>query len=191
MASGYKAGDGKSRSVGKAISKRRLSPPWGKILGRKSIERQAYVFGEKLDLGEEHLRLEEYLKMLKLKKHYQSVGGDDEYPPQGIAAPGLHWYQLALAIARDLDDSLKIIDALPPGRTTRRWRGADGIFLVSLVEVWRKRRPKRSISWCLDQVRLNGPALLREMPRRALEARYFEAKRHRATKRAFNKQRSS
>src|SRR4029077_4017442 len=46
------AGGVGARAKGKARRKRRLRPPWGGLLGGKPIERQAWYFNDKLDLGD-------------------------------------------------------------------------------------------------------------------------------------------
>jgi hypothetical protein len=109
------------------------------------------------------------------------------YPVAGLVdIDWLCWYQLALAIASELDDSLKIVDGLPPGKTAARWRGPEGAALIRLVDFLRSRRPKpkRSILWCLRELKKRLPNSYR-LPLDQLEARYYEARRHqRATKRA-------
>jgi len=65
--------------------KRRRQPPWGDILGGKPIERQTWMFGEKVEWEEQFLRNEQYSRMLRLKNHYDIVGGDNPYPTMGVA----------------------------------------------------------------------------------------------------------
>jgi hypothetical protein len=71
-------------------------------------------------------RREQYRRMLTLKKHYQIEGENGAKP----------WYDLALAIASELDDGLKIVGSKytpPKGKTSRRWRGTEGTALVDEV----------------------------------------------------------
>lgn len=170
-------------ATGNARRKRRPRPPWGGILGGKPIERYAWSFNKKIDLGET-AKLFQYLKMLQLKKHYKIYGGDYDYPIKGVGpADWLPWYELALAIASELDKSLRIIDAAPHGKTARRWRGPDGLTLLKLVEVHRDVFPNRSVRWSLEQLRKRNPGFP-QLPLSQLVARYYEAKRyHRTTKR--------
>lgn len=129
------AGGVGARAKGKARRKRRLRPPWGDILGGKPIERYAWSFNKKIDLGEQTVQQEQYYKMLRLKRHYAIYGGDYDYPIKGVGpADWLPWYELALAIASELDHSLRIIDAARHGKTARRWRGPDGLALLQFVE---------------------------------------------------------
>ena len=49
--------------------------------------------------------------MRRLKTRYGIIGGDHEYPTEGVGH--IDWlprYELALRLASDLDDSLKIAD---------------------------------------------------------------------------------
>jgi hypothetical protein len=156
--------------------KQRLRPPWGNILGGKPIERQAWFFNEKIDLGDEFVRQEQYDKMRRLATHYQIIG-DLEYPVKGIDSSRLGWYQLALAMASDLDDSLRIVDAPSPAKTTARWRGPEGLFLLRIVDAIRKTRPKKSIRWCLNEFRKRTPGLA-QMSLDQLDVRYHEARKH-------------
>jgi hypothetical protein len=158
--------------------KRRSRPPWGKLLGGKPIERQ-------VDLGESSLREEQHFRMRRLLHHYGIVGHVPRYPIAGFADTGwLVWYNLALAIASDLDDSLRIIDAKPRGKTAPFWRGPEGRVLLDLVDaLLRKRGPRRSIRWCLRQLQTKDRSTLGQMTLDQLVVRYHEAKRyHRSTK---------
>jgi hypothetical protein len=178
---------------GQARRKRRQRPPWGNILGGKLIKRHAYVSGQKIDLGETFARQMQHIKMLSFMSHYGIVGQVPAFPIAGVGDVGwLSWYQLALAIASELDDSLKIVDAKPQGKTAPRWRGADGLVLLSSVDGLRQIRPNRPIRWCLLRLQKVHPKIYGHMPLDQLEARYYEAKRHhRTTKRARNSKRAS
>src|SRR5262249_21421239 len=171
--------------------KRRRSPPWGKSLGGKPIERHVFVQGEQIDLGDEAAREQQYFKMLLLRDHYGIGGPVPRYPVAGLVDPSwLYWYKLALAIASELDDSLKIVDGRPPGKTAARWRGAEGAELIRLVDMLRKKNPKKSINWCLQQ--LQRRMFFSRMPLDQLVVRYYEARKHHGTtKRMRNSGRAS
>ena len=169
--------------------KRRQSPPWGKLLGGKPIERHAFIRDEKVDLGDDLAQQTRYFRMIRLLHHYGIVAPIPIHPVPGLVDISWScWYQLALALASEQDESLKIIDGLPRGKTTARWRGLEGAELVSSVDLIRKTRPKRSIRWCLRIVQEKlYPDSYGRMPFDQLEVRYHEArKHHRTTKRAPN-----
>jgi len=179
---------------GQAQRKRRRRPPWGKLLGGKPIKRHEFIGGEKVDLGDDLVGREQYFKMQSLLHYYGLAGDVPVYPVAGLVdANWLCWYQLALAIASELDDSLKIVDGRPPGKTAARWRGAEGAALIRLVDIFRKKNPNRTINWCLQQVqRRILPNSYGRMSLNQLAARYHEAKRHhRTTKQARNSERAS
>jgi hypothetical protein len=172
--------------------KRRLRPPWRNLLGGKPIERQYFYFNEKRDIGEDHLRLMQHIRMRLLMDHYKIQGAVEAYPIKGVgAATWLPWFELALAIASELDDSLKINDASLPGKTAPRWRGIEGQILLSLVDVWKKLRPKRPVRWCLQQMQKIDPNGFGRTPLDQLEVRYYEATRRDTTKAVPNKGRAS
>jgi hypothetical protein len=174
----------------KGWRKRRSRPPWGGILGGKPIERFAWNFGEKIDLGE-WPEIQQFEMMLRLKKFYGIAGPTPSYPIAGVQnADWLPWYKLALCIASDLDDSLKIIEPRPRGKTTRRWRGLEGRIFLGFVNTHRAAFPHRPVRWCIEQLR-RMPAY-RQMSLKELVVRYYEAKRHHdATKRAHNRKATS
>jgi hypothetical protein len=165
-----------------AKRKRKSSPPWGKILGGKPIERNVWNFEEKIDLDEELVRSEQFSKMLKLKWYYKIVGGDNPPKPVGVvpaATDWIPWYELALAIASEFDDSLKIIDAPPHGKTTRRWRGGlEGLTLLHSVDALREAYPNRSLAFRLQRLRIALPKTYGKMPLKTLGVKYQEAKRY-------------
>ena len=170
---------------------RRPGPPWGRLFGGP-LERHVFIRGEKIDLGDE-LRETQYLRMHALLEHYGIVGHVPPYP-KGLADRSWWcWYELALAIASELDDSLEIVDGRPPGKTAARWRGAEGAELIRWVDILRKVNPKRSINWCLQQVqRRIFPNSYGRMSLKELVVRYYEArKHHRTTKRMHNSERAS
>ena len=72
------AGSVGARAKGSVRRKRRPRPPWDGILGGKPIERYAWNFNEKIDLGEQWVRQLQYYKMLQLKEHYGIYGGDND-----------------------------------------------------------------------------------------------------------------
>ena len=164
--------------------KRRSRPPWGKLLGGKPIQRHTYLFDEKIALDEGFLRQEQHRKMQRLLRHYGIVGPVPGYPIAGFGDTGwLVWYNLALAIASELDDSLHIIDAKPRGKTAPRWRGLEGRLLLRLVDLLRKRTPRRSVRWCLRRLQTVHPSTWGRMTLDQLVVRHHEAKRyHRITK---------
>ena len=50
--------------------------------------------------------------MLRLKRYYGIEGGEHD-PPVGVAPASVDWrpwYELALAVASELDESLKVVD---------------------------------------------------------------------------------
>ena len=157
-------------------------PPWGNLLGGKAIERQFWVFGKKLEHPEQRLREQQYVKMRQLMSHYGIVGAPYTLPIGGVApAEWWPWYELALAIARDLDHSLQIVDAPKPGKTAARWRGGrDGELLLGMVEfeLERTAHQQRSLRWVLERLRKRFPEI-GKIPLEVLVARYYDAKNHR------------
>jgi hypothetical protein len=148
-----KAGDASARAKGNSGQSRRSRPPWGNLLGGKPIERQIWAFGKKIDRREQRVLGRQYARMLALKRHYGIVGGDYDYPIKGVGpTEWLPWYLLALAIASDLDNSLQVVDAPKPKKTTARWRGRDGMMLLCLVEfeLQRSAQKRRTVRWCLE-----------------------------------------
>ena len=193
MAVQRNASGGKKRAAEKMRRKRRLRPPWRNLIGGKPIERQYFYFDEKHDVDEQHVRLIQHIRMLQLIDHYKIQGAVEAYPIKGFApATWLPWYELALAIAKELDNSLKIVDAVPRKRTSRRWRGgAEGAKLIELVDAWKKARPGKSVSWYLEQVRKLNPNGYGRMKLPQLRVRYSEAKKyHEITKVVRNKGRA-
>jgi len=174
--------------------KRRRSPLWGKLLGGKPIERHAFIRGEKVDLGDDLAQRTRYFRMIRLLHHYGIVAPIPIHPVPGLVDISWScWYQLALALASEQDESLKIIDGLPRGKTAARWRGLEGAELVRLVDTLKKVRPNRSIRWCVREVQQKILATsYGRMPLDQLVVRYHEAKRHhRSTKRERNNERAS
>jgi hypothetical protein len=176
---------------GKARPKRPKAP-WGKFLGGKPIERNAYIGAETVDLSEVARQIQ-YDRMVLLLRSYNIVDHVPNYPIAGVGDTGWWcWYQLALAIAAGLDDSLKIVDAKPPGKTEVRWAGTEGRLLLKLVKALKESRPKRSVDWCLSRLQKVHPEYYGQMPLKHLKARYYDAmKYHRGTKRAPNSGRAS
>ena len=181
------------RSQGTARRKRRPHPPWGDILGGKPIERHYWHLNERLERRGDLVQQEQFLRMLRLKEHYQIPGGNYEYPIKGLAsADWVPWYELALAIASEFDDSLKIVDAGPRGRTAPRWRGLEGRVLLLQVEATRRAFPHRSVRWCLRQIQKVNPAYGGPDRFDQLVVRYQEAKKYfGTTKRARNREDTS
>jgi hypothetical protein len=175
-----------ARAVTKTASgtqrKRRQRPPWGKLLRGKPIKRYEFIAGEKIDVGDIP-RVEQFAKMMLLLGNYGIVGHVPTYPVGGLDDSGWwRWYELALAIASDLDDSLKIVDGQPGGKTAALWRGFAGASLISMVNLIKEARPNRSVRWCLQEVRKKiCPNSYGRIPLDQLEVRYCEAKRHHGT----------
>jgi hypothetical protein len=167
-----------------AHRKRRPRPPWGKLLGGKPIERRVLIRDDKLDLDEES-RERQYLKMQGLFHHYGIVGYVPLYPKGLADRSWWPWYELALAIASELDDSVKIVDGPRPGKTAARWRGHEGAQLIKLVEMMRKARPSWSVRRCLREVQQKiDPDSYGRMQLDQLVTRYHDAMtHHRTTKR--------
>ena len=172
----------KKKAVHAVAAKRRRRAPWGKLLGGKPIERHIFIRDETIDLGDEFLREMQYWRMQGLLHHYGIVGHVPLYP-KGLADRSWWcWYELALAIASELDDSPKIVAGAPRGKTAARWRGLEGAELIRWVDTLRKVRQNRSIRWCLREVQKKiFPDSYGRMPLDQLVVRYHEAKRHHRT----------
>jgi hypothetical protein len=68
--------------------------------------------------------------MVRVKEHYH-IEGETGWRP---------WYQLALALACNLDDALTTVDPAPPqkGKTAPKARSAEGLQLVKEIEALRE-----------------------------------------------------
>src|SRR5215471_1023727 len=174
------------KRAAQAQRKRRRRPPWGKLFAGKPLARHIFLHGERIDVSDTIQKVQ-YIRMHALLDHYGIVGHVPPYP-NGLADRSWWcWYELALAIASELDDSLKIVDGLPPGKTAARWRGLEGAELIRLVDWFRKSKPKWSVPQCVQKVQKLFPANYGRMPLDQLVVRYHEAKRHhRTTKRGRN-----
>src|SRR5262245_60970353 len=85
-------------------AKRRRRPPWGRLLGGKPIERHGFMWGEKVDLGDERARQEQYFRMTRLLWHYGITAPVPIYPVAGLVnIDWWCWYELALAMASEVD----------------------------------------------------------------------------------------
>src|SRR5262245_45917659 len=106
------------------MSKKRAArrrPPWGKLFDGKPLERHTFIRDERLDVNDELLREMQYFRMQALLHHYGIVGPVPPYP-KGLADSSWRcWYELALAMASERDDTLKIVNAPPRGKTAARW----------------------------------------------------------------------
>jgi ribosomal protein L35 len=172
----------KKKAVHAAAAKRRRRAPWGKLLRGRPTERHIFIGNERIDLDEEVLRERQYYVMQSLLQHYGIEGHVPPYPKGLADRSWWPWYQLALAMASELDDSLKIVDGRPPGKTAPRWRGAEGASLIRSVDALKRAKPNRSIRWCLRVVQEKViPNSFGRMTLDELEARYYEARRHRRT----------
>jgi hypothetical protein len=181
------------KAVHAAAARRRRRAPWEKLLGGKPTERHIFIGDERIDLDDEFLRERQYFAMQSLLQHYGIVGHAPPYPKGLADRTWWCWYQLALAMASERDDSLKIVDGRPPGKTAPRWRGAEGANLIRLVDTLKRVKPNRPIRWCLRVVQKKViPNSYGRMTLDELEARYYEARRHhRTTKRARNSEGAS
>jgi hypothetical protein len=163
--------------------KRRRAPPWGDLLDGKPIERDRYYVrlpGKKTDLIADARQMQ-YIKMLRLAKYYGVPGGPPLHLIGGIGDPVLQpWYQLALKLALELDESLRIVDA---PKTAPRWRGFGGVVLLDIVDGLQKAKPGQPIRWYLHRLQTKNPDSYGRMSLDQLDVRYHEAKRrHRTTK---------
>lgn len=141
----------------KRRSRRKL--PWP-CLG-KPIERLGPY-----DWANDLARQGQYERMLKLKKHY-GIEAEIGWKP---------WYELALAIASEFDEGLKIVYREEPG--TPRWKGADGYALLKLVEVLREHYPDHSERWYLKKL-IEKNSWYGQFSLETLSVRLAEVKRHR------------
>ena len=172
-------GTGRADALDNGTAKRRRKsrPPWGNLFGGKPIERRAWYFNQTVDLGDDLVLKLQHLKMLQLKNYYGIFGGDFDYPIKGVRpSDWVPWYELALAIASELDDSLKIVDAKPRGKTAPRWRGVEGRVLLSMVKAYQDAYPSLSVRSCLVRLLKRNPALGKSLNQ--LVVRYYEAKKH-------------
>ncbi len=102
-----------------------------------------------------------YQKMVRLKERY---GADS-------------WYDLAFAIASELDDALTIIDTQPKGKKAPRWVGPEGEALVQMVEDIRDEKGE-DLSWKKVLIELNKTEpKIHECPDK-LKADYWRARNH-------------
>jgi|ERR1043166_9064389 hypothetical protein len=139
---------------------RRRQRSWGDKLG-KPIEQIDGFYAD--------ARREQYNKMLLLKEHFK-IQGERGWRP---------WYALALAIASELDDGLKIVDWVrKQGRTAPRWRGAEGIILLQHVEDFKNASNSKKLLGQLAYLQQLLPSIYGGMSRDALEKAYYEALRH-------------
>jgi hypothetical protein len=131
--------------------------------------------------------------MVLLLRHYNIVGHVPSYPIAGVGDSGWWcWYQLALAIAAELDDSLKIVESKPRGKTAPRWRGDEGRLLLRMVDLSRDQKPGRGTDWYLDRLQKRYPTYYGRIAFKQLKSRYYEAlKHHRGTKHAHNNRTAS
>jgi hypothetical protein len=174
------------------MPKKKPAPPWGNILGGKPIERHEFLGDKRLDLGVPLTQEIQRLKMQRLMRHYCIAGDIPALPIAGVG--DVSWwscYQLALAIASEFDDSLKIVDGPSRRKTTAaRWRGDEGAVLLEVVDGLQSRpgsARKLSVRSCLRLLQTKYP-FYKSMVLDDLVVRYCEAKKfHRDTKRASKK----
>jgi hypothetical protein len=173
--------------IKRARRKARRRPPWGKLLdgnpiqdlgrnirlqklGDESEEDRTKTEKQLHDKTGADARRHQFHKMLLVKKHY-GIKGESGWSP---------WYNLALAIASDLDDSLKIIDPIPKraSKTAPRWRGSHGVQLIAEVAAFRKVYSNEKMLATLDRLREIAPERYGRFSRNELEKNYYEARRH-------------
>jgi len=153
---------------------RKPKPPWGERLGRpieRFIRRDDPQHGE---AAKNDTIAEQYRKMCRLKAHYR-IEGETGWRP---------WYELALALALERDDGLKIIDP-PPKPTHKRatkWRGAEGLRFLKETDALREAMEaevghKVSVEAVLAEHQ-QVCSRYRDMDLQELEKNYYEAKRH-------------
>jgi len=106
----------------------------------------------------------QYQRMLKIKKHYGIEG-----------VSGSSWYQLALAVASELDDGLKVVDYKPP--RIRSWKGASGYKLVQEVRALKETTNLRTDRDCLRYIKAEQTDY-KDISLPELVVRYAEAKKH-------------
>ena len=185
--------------VRKRKSRRRV--PWGQILG-EPIERVTALsmvdglFEQEEKRDKYRRQIEkmslavQFRKMCLVKQHY-GIEGEAGWRP---------WYQLALAIASEFYDGLKIIDPppTPTGKTAPRWRGAEGLELLRYVEILKQDAGSgASVYSILAELRGLAPHRYGRMSLDALEANYHVAKKHHlkskdsGTKKRSHKKRSA
>jgi hypothetical protein len=116
------------------------------------------------DWAEKFVRRQRYERMLELKKYYRIKGEDANA-----------WYELAVAVASEFDDGLKIVDYKPP--TRRSWKGANGYQLVQEVQALKETTKLRTDLECLRYIKAEQTNY-NDMPLPELVARYAEAKKH-------------
>jgi hypothetical protein len=160
--------------MAKRVTKRRYrrQPPWGKLLG-KPVERCATYSWDHEGVRREIEQLataEQFDKMVKLKEHY-GIDGVTGWRP---------WYTLALRLAEELDDAIKIIDAppRPTGKTAKKWRGVHGVALLRHVEEFRPSSIDGSDESALYELRKYMPDTYGKMPFRGLRRAYYDAQKH-------------
>jgi len=144
---------------------------WGDMLG-KPIERlwrrdyfkKTPALAGMADLSEKKSFVDQYRKMCRLKEHY---GADC-------------WYALALAIASEIDDGLKIIDP-PPRRTDKtapRWDEAGRKYVLEIVDCLREEEGgEAKLEYLLMKMQQLSPDHYGKMKLSTLKTRYHEAKR--------------
>jgi len=154
------------------MGKPRKRAPWGDLLG-KPIER---LFPRNDHLGEVSERdamAQQFKKMCRLKDRY-GIEGDRGWEP---------WYQLALALATEIDDAVTIIDPLPrpSGKTAPRWRGAEGLQLLAEVQALSEEYEGKVKQYAIfAELQELCPQRYGKMSLDQLKTNYHEAKRHHA-----------
>ncbi len=147
---------------------RKPKRPWGDL--GKPIERLFRRDDERHgEFAQNAAFAEQYGKMCELKASYE-IEGETGWRP---------WYELALALALERDDGLKIIDP-PKGKKAARWRGAEGLQLIGHVEYLKKEQGEgATIESAIAELQQLKPAYgVDKISPDHLRKNYQDAKRH-------------
>jgi hypothetical protein len=122
--------------------------------------------------SEEHFKqqaeAEQYSRMLRLKDHFKIEGN----------VGGKPWYALALVVASNFDEGLKIRPyAEPKGETAPRWKGAPWQQLKAEVAAVRHHNTDKRERWCVRWVYEQLPHRFGDLSFEDFYKRYTEAKR--------------
>jgi hypothetical protein len=153
---------------------RKPKRPWGDL--GKPIERFIRRDDERHgEAAQNDAFAEQYRKMCRLKKEQYGIEGETGWRP---------WYELALALALERDDGLKIIDP-PPRRTDEKaakWRGAEGLQFLDEIDAIREDMEAEVGHKVSDEAVLaeHQEACERysKMKFETLKKNYYEAQRH-------------
>lgn len=158
------------------MARRKKFPAWGPLGDGRPIER---LFSQELcsrepryaEWAEMDAKAEQFRRMCRVKEHY-GIAGERGWRP---------WYELALALASKIDDSLMIVD-LPPRpthKTAKRWAGVEGKVFVEEIAAMRGQVVDQDAT--MDTLIKKHQELFpryRDMDFDSLKARYYDAVRH-------------